>query len=170
MLIFVSGSNGSDFPSVHLSSQRSAVAIYLNKARNCYMKLAILIIILDFDWLHILLDIYIYFYPENTIDDFMELYCTEVLMEVFLQNFICFMTMLKIWLKSRRLGLVCMVSRVENQFAMSLIYSKLDIPRCSLLQNILKPCCKSITVASIQKAKRLNSKINFVEKGKQPCS
>ena len=41
------------------------------------MRLAILIIILDFDWLHTLFDIYIYFHPENTIDDFMEYYRTE---------------------------------------------------------------------------------------------
>ena len=41
------------------------------------MKLAILIIILDFDWLHILFEIYFYFLTENTIDDFMEYYCTE---------------------------------------------------------------------------------------------
>ena len=41
------------------------------------MKLAILIIILDFDWLHILFDIYICFHPENTIDDLMEYYRTE---------------------------------------------------------------------------------------------
>ena len=40
------------------------------------MKLAILIIILDFDWLHILSEIYIYFHPENTIDEYRE-YCTE---------------------------------------------------------------------------------------------
>ena len=51
------------------------------------MKLAILIIILDFDWLHILFDIYIYFYPENTIDEFMEYFAQSGLMEVFLQNF-----------------------------------------------------------------------------------
>ena len=41
------------------------------------MKLAILIIILDFDWLHILFEIYFYFHTENTIDDFMEYYRTE---------------------------------------------------------------------------------------------
>ena len=91
------------------------------------------------------------------------------LMEIFLQNFICLKTMLQILLKSGRLGLVCMVSRVENQFTMSLINSKLHIAGCNLLQDVLKACCKSITDASIQKAKRLNSKINFVEKGKQPC-
>ena len=51
------------------------------------MKLAILMIILDFDWLHILFDIYIYFYPENTIDEFMEYFAQSGLMEVFLQNF-----------------------------------------------------------------------------------
>ena len=61
-------------------------------------------------------------------------------------------------------------SRVENQFTMNLINSKLHIAGCSLLQDVLKACCKSITDASIQKAKRLNSKINFVEKGKQPCT
>ena len=41
------------------------------------MKLAILIIILGFGWLHILFDIYIYFHPENTIDDLMQYYRTE---------------------------------------------------------------------------------------------
>ena len=41
------------------------------------MKLAILIIILDFDWLHILFEIYFYFHTENMIDDFMEYYRTE---------------------------------------------------------------------------------------------
>ena len=90
------------------------------------------------------------------------------LMEVFLQNFICLKTMLQILLKSGRLGLVCLASRVENQFTMSLINSKLHIAGCNLLQDVLKACCKSITDVSIQKAKRLNSKINFVEKGKQP--
>ena len=40
------------------------------------MKLAILIT-LNFDWLHILFEIYFYFLPENTIDDFMEYYSTE---------------------------------------------------------------------------------------------
>ena len=92
------------------------------------------------------------------------------LMEIFLQNFICLKTMLQILLKSGRLGLVCMVTRVENRFTMSLINSKLHIAGCSLLHDVLKACCKSITDASIQKAKWLNSKKKFVEKGKQPCN
>ena len=94
------------------------------------------------------------------------------LMEVFLQNFIsiCLKTMLQILLKGGRLGLVCKVSRVENQFSMKLVNSKLHIAGCNLPQDVLKACCKSITYASIQETKWLNSRINFVEKGKQPCS
>ena len=93
-------------------------------------------------------------------------------MEVFLQNFIsiCLKTMLQILLKGGRLGLVCKVSRVENQFSMKLVNSKLHIAGCNLPQDVLKACCKSITYASIQETKWLNSRINFVEKGKQPCS
>ena len=41
------------------------------------MKLVILILILDLDWLHILFNIYVYFHPGNTTDDFMEYYRTE---------------------------------------------------------------------------------------------
>ena len=63
----------------HLHIYRiSPVAFSLKtKAGNCYIKLAILIIILDFDWLHILFDIYIYFHPQNKIDYCMEYYCIE---------------------------------------------------------------------------------------------
>ena len=134
------------------------------------MKLAILIIILDFDWLHILFDIYIYFHPENTIDDFMEYYCTEWpngsippklhMLEDHATDFV----------EKWKTGFGMYGSRVENQFTMSLINSKLHIAGCSLFQDVLKACCKSITNASIQKAKWLNSKINFVEKGKKLCS
>ena len=134
------------------------------------MKLAILIIILDFDWLHILFDIYIYFYPENTIDDFMEYYCTEWpngsippklhMLEDHATDFV----------EKWKTGFGMYGSRVENQFTMSLINSKLHIAGCSLVPDVLKAFCKSITDAYIEKAKRLSSKINFVEKGKQPCS
>ena len=41
------------------------------------MKLVTLIIILDFDWHHILSNSYIYFHKGNTTDDFMEHYRTE---------------------------------------------------------------------------------------------
>ena len=91
-------------------------------------------------------------------------------MEVLLQDFIYLKTMLQILLKSGILGLVCMVNRVENQFTMSLINSKLHIAGCSLVPDVLKAYCKSIEDAYIEKAKQLSSKINFVEKGKQPRS
>ena len=37
---FVSGSNGSVFPSLHLSSQPSSVAIYLNKSKKLLYEIS----------------------------------------------------------------------------------------------------------------------------------
>ena len=88
------------------------------------------------------------------------------LMEIFLQNFICLKTMLQILLKSGRLGLVCIVSRVENQFTMSLMNSKLILPDAACF----KTSWQSHPSRKQNKVQWLNSKINFVEKGKQPCS
>ena len=73
------------------------------------------------------------------------------------------------FVEKRKTDLVCMVSRVESQFTISLIYLKLGIAGC-LLQDVLKACFKSITGASIRKSKWLNSKTDFIEKGKQPYS
>ena len=162
-MIFVSGFNGSVFPSVHLSSQPSSVAIYLNKSKKLLYEISHLN---NNTWLWLTL----HHFQRIQLVTSWSIIAQSGLMEVFLQNIICLKTMPQIRLKSGRLGLVCMVSRVENKFTMSLTNSKLHIYGCSRLQNILKACCKSITVASIQKANQLNSKINFVEKGKQPCS
>ena len=63
-----------------------------------------------------------------------------------------------------------MVSRVESRFIISSINSKLHIVGCSLLLDVLKACYKSSIEASIQKAKQVNSRINFTKKGKQPSS
>ena len=134
------------------------------------MKLAILIITLDYDWLRILFNFTFTFIQGIRLMISWNIIAQGGLMEVFLRNFICLKKMLQILLQSGRLGLVCMVSRVKSRFTMSSINSKLCIVRCSLLQDVLKACYKSITGASIQPANWLNSKINFAEKGKRPCS
>ena len=92
------------------------------------------------------------------------------LMGLFIHSFTYLKTILQILLKPGRMCLVCMESRVESQFTVSSINSKLRITGCSLLKDVLKAYCNSIAGAPIQKAKRLNSNINFAGKGKQPCS
>ena len=99
------------------------------------MKLAILIIILDFDWLQILFNIYIYFSPENTTDDFMEYYCTEWhngsihpklhMLEDHATDFV----------EKWKTGFGIMVSRVENQFTTT--YSRMQ-PASKRLGNMLQ--------------------------------
>ena len=165
----MSGSKASAFPSLHLSSQPFA-AIYPSKSRKLLYEISHLN---DNTWLWLTLHPFrhLHLLPSREYNWWLHgVLSHSGLMEVFLQNFICLKTILQILLKSGRLGLVCIVGRVENQFTMSLINSKLHNAGCSLLQDVLKACCLSITDASIQKAKRLNSKKNFVDKGKQPCS
>ena len=124
------------------------------------MKLAILIIILDFDWLHILFDIYIYFYPENTIDEFMEYFAQSGLMEVFLQNFD--------FVEKRKTGFGMYGEQggesIHNEFnQFKTTYCQMQ-PASKRLDSRIHPSRKQ------SKVQWLNSKINFVEKGKQPCS
>ena len=119
-----------------------------------------ILIILEFEWLSTFT--FTFFQRIQSMTSW-NIIVNSGLMEIFLQNFICLKTMLQILLKSGRLALVLW-------WAGWRINSQLHIPGCSLLQNVLETCCKSITVASIQKAKWLNSKMNFVEKWKQPCS
>ena len=144
MLIFVSGSNVSVSLSVHLPSQPSSVAIYLNKSKK---------LLYDFDWLHILFDIYIYFYTENTNDDFI-IIAQSGIMEVLILNFICLKTIQQVLLKSGRLALVCMmVSRVENQFTTT--YSRMQ-PASKRLESMLQEHYSRIHPES--KAIKLKSK------------
>ena len=132
------------------------------------MKLTILIIIPDFDWLHILFNIYIYFHPELTIDDFMEYYRTEWPNGSILPKLHMLEDHATDFVERWKTGFGIYGKQGGESIHNEFNQLKLQIAGCSLLQDVLKACCKSITDASIQKAKRLNSKINFVEKGKQP--
>ena len=137
------------------------------------MKVAILILIIitDLNWLYIYFNICICFHSGSTINDFIRYYHTQSgLMELFLQNFICLKTMLKILSKNGWPGSVYMMSRMGCRFTLSLINSKLHIVGCTLLLYVLKTCYKIILDASIQKVKQLNAKINFAEKGNIPMA
>ena len=70
--------------------------------------------------------------------------------------------MLQILLKSGSLGLVCMVSRVESRFTMSLPNSRLHIARCSLLLDVLKVWNKRIMAHPGSKAVKFKNK--FLQK------
>ena len=130
------------------------------------MKLAILMIILDLDWLHILFNIYIYFHPGNRIDDAMEYYRTEWSNRSIPSKLPCY----RFCWKVKRLGSVCMVGSVESgEYDES---SQLKVtngrmqPTSRGLESILKEYCRCIHPES----KQLNLNINFAQKKKNPVA
>ena len=132
------------------------------------MKLAILIIILDFDWLHILFKIYFYFHSENTIDDFMEYYRTKWpngsippklhMLEDHATDFV------EKWKTGFGMYGEQGGESIHNEFnQFKTTYCQMQ-PASKRLDSRIHPSRKQ------SKVQWLNSKINFVEKGKQPCS
>ena len=131
------------------------------------MELAILIIIFDFDRLHILFYIRIYFHPENAIDDFLEYYRTGSPNRSILPKHHILENYSTDFVEKWKIGL--RINSKQDGEVIHYEFHQLKITCCWM-----KPASTSQTHgyaadAFTQKAKRLNSKIIFGEKGKQPC-